>query len=101
MTLKIINNKGVFELHGYFIERNTYKVANYFNALLDKYYEIVICLKGVQKIDKHALDVMQFITCKAKRRSKTVFVLGKDNKHIKDKFNTAKLTHIFRNDYYN
>lgn len=99
MRLEIINNNGVFELHGHFVEANTYKVANYFNTLLDRYYEIVICLKGVQKIDASALNVMQFITTKGRRRSKTVFVLGKENKNIKDKFNKANLTNIFKNDY--
>ncbi|WP_203258748.1 hypothetical protein [Hyunsoonleella ulvae] len=100
MDFQIINNKGVYELHGHFIEEHTFNVASYFNTLLDKYYEIVICLNGVKQIDKTAINVMRFIQNKAKQRSKTVFVLGKDNKKIKDKFKQANLTNIFRNDYY-
>ncbi len=99
MNLNIINNKGVYELHGQFVEATTYEVANYFNTLLDTYYEIVICLKGVTTIDKKALNVMQFITSKAKRRSKELFVLGKTNTKINEQFKTAELEYLFKDDY--
>ncbi|AXT20359.1 hypothetical protein D7030_04360 [Flavobacteriaceae bacterium AU392] len=101
MELNIINNKGVFEIHGHFVKENTYKVATYFSELLDTYYEIVICLKSVNKMDKTALNVMQFITNKAKRRSKALFVLGKNNTRIKNQFDKNNLNNIFRNDYCN
>ncbi|NMH88734.1 hypothetical protein [Flavivirga algicola] len=99
MNFEIINNKGVFEIHGDFTKAHTNQVANYFNNLLDKYYEIVICLKQVKCIDDKALNVMRFIVAKAKRRSKILFVLGKDNKRINKQFKTANLNNIFKNDY--
>jgi len=70
MELNIINNKGVFEIHGHFVKENTKQVADYFNTLLDQYYEIVICLKQVKEMDARALSVMRFISKKAKKRSK-------------------------------
>ncbi|MEP1487426.1 MAG: STAS domain-containing protein [Algibacter sp.] len=99
MNFQIINNKGVFEVCGDFTNTNTDEVANYFDNLLDTYYEIVICLKKVKQIDESALSVMQCIANKAKKRSKILFVLGKENKSIKGIFNKANLTSIFRNDY--
>ena len=99
MNFEIINNKGVFEIHGHFTNAYTNQVADFFNNLLDKYYEITICLKQVRRIDSKALNVMQFIDAKAKRRSKILFVLGKENKRIKKHFEAANLINIFRNDY--
>lgn len=99
MNFEIINNKGVFEIHGHFTNAYTHQVADFFNNLLDKYYEITICLKQVKRIDNKALNVMQFITAKAKRRSKVLFVLGKDNKRIKSHFESANLINIFKDDY--
>lgn len=99
MDFQIVNNKGVYEIHGDFTTTNTNEVAFYFSNLLDKYYEIVICLKKVRKFDDSALKVMQFLTNKATRRSKTLFVLGKNNKRITSLFNKTSLKGIFRNDY--
>ncbi|WP_303317949.1 STAS domain-containing protein [Flavivirga abyssicola] len=99
MNFKIINNRGVFEIHGDFINEHTNQVATYFNNLLDTYYEVVICLNQVKRMDDTALNVMQFIAAKAKRRSKTLFVLGKENKRINKQFKTSNLNNIFKNDY--
>ncbi len=99
MDFEIINNKGVFEIHGNFTDEHTNQVADYFNTLLDTYYEIVICLKRVKQIDNTALNVMKFISDKAKRRNKILFVLGKNNKRIKKHFKKANLKDIFCNDY--
>ena len=51
MNLQIFNNQGTFEIHGDFIEAHANIVRTYFSDLLDTYYEIVICLKQVKKID--------------------------------------------------
>ncbi|MDO5975141.1 STAS domain-containing protein [Flavivirga jejuensis] len=99
MNLEIINNKGVFEIHGDFVNEHTNRVATYFNRLLDRYYEIVICLEHVKQVDETAINVMRFIASKAKRRGKTLFVLGNENKRIHDQFNKANLISVFRNDY--
>ncbi|OUR98359.1 hypothetical protein A9Q86_15030 [Flavobacteriales bacterium 33_180_T64] len=99
MNLQILNNQGTFEIHGDFIEGNTDKVRQYFDNLLDRYYEIVICLKQVKRIDNSGLSVMKFITQKATKRSKTLFVLGDQNKRIIKKFKNANLSTIFKNDY--
>ncbi|AUP77641.1 hypothetical protein [Flavivirga eckloniae] len=99
MNLKIINNKGVFEIHGDFVNEYTNVVATFFNKLLDTYYEIIICLKNVKKIDERAINVMKFISDKAKRRSKTLFVLGEENKSINKQFEQANLNSIFIVDY--
>ncbi|OUR94597.1 hypothetical protein A9Q87_02885 [Flavobacteriales bacterium 34_180_T64] len=99
MELQIVNNKGVFEIHGHFVMENSNQVKDYFNTLLDTYYEIVICLKKVKKIDDAALNVMKFISDKATKRCKVLFVLGKENKKIKRKFRRANLNTIFRNEY--
>ena len=99
MNFEIINNKGVFEIHGHFTNTYANQAANFFNNLLDRYYEITICLKQVKRMDSKALNVMQFLAAKAKRRSKVLFVLGKNNKRIKKQFEKANLNDIFCNDY--
>ena len=99
MNLEIINNKGVFEIHGYFTKENSTRVAEYFSDLLDTYYEVVICLKKVKSIDLAALHVLQSITKKAEKRSKVLFVLGKENKRIKKAFINSDLVGIFKNEY--
>ena len=99
MNFQIINNKGTFEIHGNLTLENTSYTKDYFNTLLDRYYEIVICLNKVTKLDASALQVLQFISEKAKQRSKTLFVLGKHNEKIKNTIHNANLNSIFRNDY--
>jgi len=99
MNFEIKNNQGVFEIHGDFINDHANQVETYFNNLLDTYYEVVICLKKVKQVDTKAIKVMQFIATKAKRRSKVLFVLGKENRRIKKQFKKANLNTIFKNDY--
>jgi anti-anti-sigma regulatory factor len=97
MNLQILNNQGIFEIHGDFIQAHAYIARTYFNDLLDNYYEIVICLKNVDKIDNSGLDVMRYIVNKGRKRSKMVFVLG--DKNIINVFKKANLSNIFKNDY--
>jgi len=99
MDFQIINNKGTFEIHGNLTVENTDYARAYFNTLLDTYYEIAICLKKVNKMDNSAISVLEFISNKAKKRSKTLFVLGRENKSIKKIITRAGLNSIFRNDY--
>ena len=99
MNLQILNNQGVYEIHGEFIGAHANIVRAYFNDLLDTYYEIVICLKRVKKIDHSGLGVMQFIVNKGAKRSKTIFVLGEKNVSIVKAFKKANLVNIFKNDY--
>jgi len=58
-----------------------------------------MCLAKVKKIDKNALEVLQNIYEKAQKRSKILFVLGKDNKEIFKALQSNQLTYIFRDDY--
>ena len=99
MSLEIINNKGVFEVSGEFTSENKEKVKEYFNYLLDNYYEVVMCLNKIEKIDESAVDVLQFIHNKAVKRSKVLFVLGRGNGIIKNAFRVFNVSHIFKNDY--
>lgn len=99
MKLDIINNKGIYEIHGDFTSRNVFKVKDYFNYLLDHYYEIVICLNNVNKIDLSAMCVLKFIFKKAKKRSKVLLVKGRKNEKIKDMFKLSKANYIFKDNY--
>ncbi|WP_299886034.1 STAS domain-containing protein [uncultured Lacinutrix sp.] len=96
MNFEIINNKGVFEIHGDLTKENTQRTKEFFDTLLDRYYEVVISLKKVRAIDKPALKVLQFISEKAKRRSKTLFVLANENCNIG---NLIKKINLNTNDY--
>jgi len=87
MDFQIINNKGTFEVQGNLTVENTNYARACFSSLLDAYYEIVICLNKVNKMDNSAIGVLEFISNKAKQRSKTLFVLEKENKSINKKSN--------------
>jgi len=99
MSLEIINNKGTFEVSGEFTSENKGKVKEYFNDLLDNYYEVVMCLNKIKKIDESAIDVLKFIHKKASKRRKVLFVLGKNNRLIKKTFRIFNISYIFKNDY--
>ena len=99
MPLEIINNKGVFEVCGEFTSENKGKVKEYFNELLDNYYEVVMCLNKIKKIDESAIDVLKFIHKKAAKRSKVLFVLGRNNSIVKNMFKVFNISYIFKNDY--
>ncbi len=99
MELQIHNKQGTFEVIGNFTSKNTEKVRDHFNYLLDHYEEVVMCLKKVKEIDQNALNTMNEIYKKASRRSKILFVHGKENKAIANAFINNQLAHIFRNDY--
>mgnify|MGYP000033794921 CR=1 FL=1 len=99
MSLEIINNKGTFELAGEFTSENKGEVKEFFNDLLDKYYEVVMCLNKVKKMDESAIDVLKFIHKKARKRSKVLFVLGKKNTLVKKTFKIFNISYIFKNDY--
>ncbi len=99
MELQIHNKLGTFEVIGNFTSIHTQKVKDHFNYLLDHYEEVVISLNKVKQIDKKALSVLNDIYLKANKRSKVLFVIGKENKTIASAFEKNRLTHIFRNDY--
>ncbi|WP_103071580.1 hypothetical protein [Aquimarina sediminis] len=99
MKLQIINTLGTFEVIGNFTSENTEIVKDRFNYLLDHYEEVVMSLKKVKKIDKKAVKVLKEISAKANRRSKILFVLGKENRIIAAAFNRNKANHIFRENY--
>ncbi len=99
MELEITNKQGTFEIIGNFTGKNTQKVKEQFNYLLDHYEEVILSLKKVTNIDKKATRVLQEIYDKATRRSKILFVLGKDNEQVSSMLQQTQTTHIFRNDY--
>ncbi|TSE10236.1 MULTISPECIES: STAS domain-containing protein [Aquimarina] len=99
MKLQIINASGKFEIIGNFTLENTETVKDHFNYLLDHYEEVVMSLRKVKKIDQKAIKVLKDIYAKANRRSKILFVLGKENKIIINAFQKNKVSHIFREDY--
>ncbi len=98
MKLDIINNKGVYEIHGDFTSRNVFRVKDYFCYLLDHYYEIVMCLNNVTKIDRSAMLVLKFIFKKAKKRSKTMLVKGRKNEKVKAMFKLSEANYIYKDD---
>lgn len=99
MKLQIINTSGTFEVIGNFTLDNTELVKDHFNYLLDHYEEVVISLKKVKKMDQKGIKVLKEIYAKANRRSKILFVLGRDNNKIADLFKKNKANYIFREDY--
>lgn len=99
MKLLIKNTLGTFEIIGNFTATYTKEVKDHFNYLLDHYEEVIMCLHKVNAIDKNALQVLQEIYQKASRRSKVLFILGKENKTVATALKNNQLSHIFRNDY--
>ena len=99
MALEIIYRFGTFELQGNFTKENAPVVKEKFNHALDQYAEVIMCLKKVNQIDTSGIEVLKAIYKKADKRSKVLFVLGKDNQCINPVFERTQTTHLFRNDY--
>ncbi len=99
MKLYIENKSGTFEVIGNFTSNHTQQVQDQFNYLLDHYEEVVMCLNKVNRIDANALQILDKVYQKACKRSKTLFVLGKENPIVAHALKAHQLTHIFRNDY--
>ena len=78
MDFQIVNNKGVYEIHGDFTTTNTNEVAFYFSNLLDKYYEIVICLKKVRKFESRHKKIRGFSSAQA-AKIKIILALQRSN----------------------
>ena len=99
MNLQIVHTSGKFEVIGNFTLNNTEPVKQQFNYLLDHYEEVVMSLKKVEKIDTKAIQVLKEIYEKANRRSKILFVLGKENSVITKAFKKNNVNYIFREHY--
>ena len=99
MNLQIVQNARKFEVIGDFTLNNTIHVKEHFNYLLDHYDEVVMSLKKVQKIDHKGIQVLKDIYSKANRRSKVLFVFGRDNNIIRKAFEKNKVNYIFKENY--
>ncbi len=99
MNLQIIHTAGRFEVVGNFTLNNTELVKQQFNYLLDNYEEVVMSLRKVEKIDQNGIQVLKDIYAKANKRSKILFVFGKENNVIKKAFKKNKVNYIFRENY--
>jgi len=99
MKLQIQNTLGTYEVIGNFTSDNTQKVKDQFNYLLDHYQEVVLSLDKVNRMDKKAVQVLDYIYHKALKRSKILFVLGKENPVAVQALTTYQRSYIFRHDY--
>ncbi|AXT62713.1 hypothetical protein D1816_20995 [Aquimarina sp. AD10] len=99
MKLQIINIAGTFEIIGNLTLDNTVIVKEHFNYLLDHYEEVVMCLNKVKKIDKKGIAVLKETYAKANKRSKVLFVLGKENEVVSNAFKENQVNYIFRDSY--
>lgn len=99
IELQITNRKGTYEINGNLTKENISLVKDQFNYLLDHYEEVIMCLKQVQQMDVNAITVLKTLYYKANKRGKVLFVLGKENKKIKEVFKQTQTTYLFRNDY--
>ncbi|WP_281989209.1 hypothetical protein [Aquimarina aggregata] len=99
MKLQIINTAGTFEIIGNLTLDNTVIVKEHFNYLLDHYEEVVMCLNKVKKIDKKGIAVLKETHAKANKRSKVLFVLGKENEVVSNAFKENQVNYIFRDSY--
>jgi len=99
MQLHIENRQGTIAVIGNFTANYSQQVKNHFNYLLDHYEEVIMCVHNVRIIDKNAVQVLQEIYEKATRRSKVLFILGKENTTVAKALENDQLSYIFRNDY--
>jgi len=99
MESKITNNSGVFEITGSIINENASMIKNHFESLLDSSEELIMNLDRISNIDASGVNVLTNLYKKAVRKNKALYIIGKENEHLKEAFSVTKMDYILSRDF--
>ncbi|MVO08920.1 STAS domain-containing protein [Flavobacterium sp. TP390] len=100
MALHITNNQGIFEINGLLNATNTGLISNYFETIIDKEKMITISLDKVKDIDKVAVKCLGTLYKKAIVKNKIFYIIGSENKKVRDQFKEQKMFYVLRRDVF-
>lgn len=98
MTLQITNTSGIFELNGLLNAQNTYSIKNYFENLIENNKSVTISLDKINDIDKVAVKCLGSLYKKAITSNKVFYIIGSENKKVRDIFKAEKMFYVLRRD---
>lgn len=98
MRLQITNNSGIFELNGLLNAQNTYSIKKYFENLMENNKTVTISLDNLNDIDKVAAKCLESLYKKAITSNKVFYIIGSENKKVRDVFKKEKMFYVLRRD---
>lgn len=98
MAFQISNNQGIFEINGLLNAQNVNSMSNYFEALIESTRIITISLDKINDIDKAAVKVLGSLYKKAITNNKVFYIIGSENKKVRDLFKQEKMFYVLRRD---
>lgn len=100
MALQITNNSGIFEINGLLNAQNTYSIKNYFENLIENNKTVTISLDNINSIDKVAVKCLGSLYRKAITSNKVFYIIGSENKKVRDVFKAEKMFYVLRRDVF-
>lgn len=98
MALQITNNLGIFEINGLLNAQNTGSMKKYFESLIDSEKPVTISLDKIKDIDKQAVYCFGYLYKKAISKNQIFYIIGSENKKVRDTFKEEKLFYVLRRD---
>ena len=98
MILQITNNSGIFEINGLLNAQNVNVIENYFESLIESAKMITISLDKINDIDKAAVRCLGTLYKKAIMKNKVFYIIGSENKKVRDLFKEQKMFYVLRRD---
>ena len=100
MALQITNNSGIFEINGLLNAQNVSAMKSYFETLIESTKAVTISLDNINSIDKVAVKCLGSLYKKAISNNKVFYIIGSENKNIRDSFKEEKMFYILRRDVF-
>ncbi|NJM80048.1 MAG: STAS domain-containing protein [Flavobacterium sp.] len=100
MTLEITNNQGIFEINGLLNAQNTSSIKSYFENLIENNKTVTISLDKINDIDKVAAKCLGSLYRKAISMNKVFYIIGSENKKVRDLFKAEKMFYVLRRDIF-
>ncbi|WP_130735765.1 STAS domain-containing protein [Flavobacterium sp. J27] len=98
MALQINNNQGIFEICGLLNAQNTSLMKHYFESLIENARAITISLDKINDIDATAVLCLGSLYKKAMAKNKIFYIIGSENKNVRDRFREEKMFYVLRRD---
>ena len=100
MALQITNNSGIFEISGLLNTQNISSMKSHFEALIENTKSVIISLDKINDLDKGAVKCLGLLYKKAIKKNKVFYIIGSENKKIRDLFKEQKLFYVLRRDIF-
>ncbi len=100
MALQITTNYGIFEINGLLNSQNTNSIRTYFENLIENSEAVIISLDKIKSMDKTAVKCLGLLYKKAMTKNKAFYIIGSENKKVRDLFKEEKMFYVLRRDVF-